>query len=169
MSHSLKTPQYLVAALIASLFNLLSADEAARADASKASKKHHYELNATSNSFELGTQESVLAWEKWHHHVSKLLSQRMNHAIGRLMGKAVLHVKIDRDQNVIVEVLESSRSPEFGQKCLEGITSLDKEVGLKFPEGSKRNDISFDVTFKRSLLTIYGLKFPKDDYERLSE
>jgi outer membrane biosynthesis protein TonB len=165
----LKVPQYFIVLLTAALFNLLCTDGPALSDESKASKKRHYDLNATSNSFELGTQESVLAWEKWHHHVSKLLSQRINHAIGRLMGTAVLHVKIDRDQNVTAEVVMSSRTPEFGQKCLEGVTSLNKEAALKFPEGSKRTEISFNLTFKRSPFTIYGLKFPKNDYERLNE
>jgi hypothetical protein len=162
MGRRLKAPQYLAVALSASLFNLLCADDAALS-------KRHFELNASSNSFQLGTQESVLAWEKWHHHVSKLLSQRMNHAIGRLMGSAVLHVTIDSDQNVTAELVDSSKTQEFGQKCLEGLKSLNKETSLKFPEGSKRTDISFDVKFKRTPFTIYGLKFPKDDYERLNE
>lgn len=158
----MKASHYLVGALTASLFNLLGAGDTALA-------KRHFDLNASSNSFQLGTQESVLAWEKWHHHVSKLLSQRMNQAIGRLMGSAVLHVKIDQDQNVTAELLESAKTQEFGQKCLEGVNSLNKETSLKFPEGSKRTEISFDVKFKRSPFTIYGLKFPKDDFEHLND
>jgi hypothetical protein len=156
-------------ALQVSLLNLLYAGDAALSNENITAKKRHYSLNATSNSFELGTQESVLAWEKWHHRVCKLLAKHISHSIGQMMGKAVLHVKIDQNQNVTIELLQSTGKPEFGQKCLEGAQALNQDAALKFPDGSNRSSVNFDVNFKRSMFTIPGLKYRKDDYERLNE
>jgi hypothetical protein len=167
----LRKSNYLAATLIALLANPVYAGDSADSVSSSAPPAAHrrYELNATSNSFDLGAEESVLAWEKWHHQVGKLLAKHMSHAVGTLLGTAELRITIDKDQKVTVELLKSTGNKEFGEKCLEGARSVDKDADLKYPEGSKRTEVTFHIVFKRTFFTIPGLHYIRNDYERLSE
>jgi hypothetical protein len=128
-----------------------------------------FNLNANSSSFELGTQESVVAWEQWHERIGRLLSKRINRAIGAMLGTSTVQIKIDFENKVTAELLESTGSKDFGPKCVEAVVSLDGSPLLAFPPASKRKSVTFNYKFKRKLFTIPSMKFIKDDYEHVGD
>ncbi len=126
-------------------------------------------LEAEQNSFELGTSESVLAWDRWHHRVGKALSQAVHKYAGRLMGTAAVRITIDREQNLTAELVKQSGNPELAKACVTAATSLDKNDLLAFPEGSKRPAIRFNFAYKRAFFVVPKHEYIKNDYETLSD
>jgi hypothetical protein len=131
--------------------------------------KEPIKLEADQNSFELGTTESVLEWDRWHHKVGRALSQAVHKYAGKLMGTASIRITIDKEQNLTAEVVKQSGNPELAQACLNAATTLDKNEILIFPYGSKRPQVRFNFEYKRAFFVVPKHEYIKNDYETLSD
>jgi len=135
----------------------------------KSHDKEPIKLGAEQNSFELGTSESVLEWDRWHHRVGKALSQAVHKYAGRLMGTASVRITIDHDWNLTAELVKQTGNPELAKACVTAATSLDKTDVLAFPEGSKRPQVRFNFEYKRAFFVVPKHEYIKNDYETLSD
>lgn len=145
-----------------------TAPAATEHDAGREKDSNAQRAGVNQNSFDIGVSESMLAWDAWHNRVGKALSKRIQHAAGVMMGTVLIHLTIDKDRKLTAELVKSSGNQRLATACLNGAQSVDGEPVLQFPAESKRQSISFDFQYKRSLFTIPRREYIKDDYERVS-
>ena len=125
-------------------------------------------IGTAENLFDLGAEEKMLAWEKWHARVGNLLSKRVNREAKKMLGLALVRITVQRDHKVVAELVSAS-TPELGDACVSAAQSLDGDTILEFPVESKREAIAFRFQYKRGLLTLPGKHFIKDDYEKMDK
>jgi len=118
--------------------------------------------------FNLGSEEQYLAWESWHHHVGKALGKSINHAVGRKLGEVMVHVDIDKDRKLKADIVSCS-DQVVADACLQAVRSLDGDPILQFPAETKRDQVSFNLTFKKAMFMLPRDTFIKDDFERMTK
>jgi hypothetical protein len=131
-------------------------------------KTPRLKIGTAENLFDLGAEEKMLAWEKWHARVGNVLSKRVNKAAKKMLGLALVRITVQRDHRLVAELVSAS-TPELGDACLSAAQSLDGDPLLEFPAESKREAIAFRFQYKRGLLTLPGKHFIKDDYEKMDK
>jgi hypothetical protein len=119
-------------------------------------------------SFELGAQEKMLAWERWHERVGKALSKSITKATGIMMGTALLHITVHKDHSISADLLTATNT-HMGELAVSGVNALNGAQVLEFPAESKRENISINFQYKRSLFTLPRHEYIKDDYERMED
>jgi hypothetical protein len=132
-------------------------------------KKSRLKLNTgtSQNFFNLGSQEQYLAWESWHHTVTKELKKSINHAVGRRLGEVTVHIVVDKDRKLQADVVSSSNAV-VADACLQAIRSLDGDPSLQFPTETQRDQVSFTLNFKKVLFALPRDSYIRDDFERVT-
>jgi hypothetical protein len=123
-------------------------------------------IGTAENLFDLGAEEKMLAWEKWHARVGNILSKRVNKAAKKMLGLALVRITVQRDHRLVAELVSASPQ-DLGGVCVSAAQTLDGDPLLEFPAESKRDAIAFRFQYKRGLLTLPGKHFIKDDYEKM--
>jgi hypothetical protein len=125
-------------------------------------------IGTAENLFDLGAEEKMLAWEKWHARVGNVLSKRVNKEAKKMLGLALVRITVQRDHKLVAELVSAS-TPELGDVCVSAAQTLDGDPLLEFPVESKRDVLAFRFQYKRGLLTMPGKHFIKDDYEKMDK
>jgi hypothetical protein len=120
------------------------------------------------NTFKLGSEQQFLAWERWHHRVGKLLTKLTNNAVApKQLGIAVVGITIRRDRKLTAQLV-STTNDIIGQECLQAVQTLDGDKALEFPAESKREEVTFNLRFKKTPFMLPGHSFIKNDFERVN-
>jgi hypothetical protein len=131
-------------------------------------------------------KELVIAWEKWHKRVSGEIYKNWE-VNGTLPGEARVLMLVTREGGIDVRVenvqipedflammhetggfTEAELSEEFRQKVEDSVLPLVNSEVVAFPEGSQRQQVKLNATFKaRNHAGQSGYTWRHDDYERV--
>lgn len=126
-----------------------------------------FDLGADANSREL-----VLAWEKWHKQFSGTAYHRTCRRLtyhNNVTGSATCRITVMRDLNIDVEVTNVTGGPQIAQCYLDAVRSMIGNPGITFPNGSSRDQVTFEYTFLQSPFVRPGYDWKHNDYERVRE
>jgi hypothetical protein len=128
--------------------------------------------NIPNSKFDLGadrnSRELTLAWEAWHHQLSKEIYKRWSD-VATVPGAATLRITVSKDRAVTPQVLRSSGNPEFDSVLIQTILSLSGNPGLTFPAKSERRSVSFEADYVAGTNIQPGFSWVKNDYEHVHE
>ncbi|HEY9777708.1 MAG TPA: hypothetical protein V6C81_28355 [Planktothrix sp.] len=117
------------------------------------------------NAFQLGTEEKLLAWEKWHARVGRAIGKRIADANGAALGTVLLRITVSRDG--VLKAQPLAGGDRMSERAVEAAQSLSFDRILQFPEESKRDMMMFDFQYKRGFFILPKHHYIKDDYERM--
>jgi len=120
------------------------------------------------SSFSLGADESMVAWDKWHHRVGKAISKRIKDATHMMIGFVAFDVLITRD-NGLRATLITATNRRMGDACVAAAQALNGDAQLQFPAESKRKAVQFRFEYKRGLVLIPKNQYITGDYEHLND
>lgn len=115
-----------------------------------------------------GSRQLVLAWERWHHQLSKEIYRRWQD-VASIPGEATLRITVNRNRAIRADFARSSGNPQFDMILLSVIHSLNGDPGLTFPTGSQRNAVSLEADYIASTNINPGFTWVKNDYEKIRE
>lgn len=111
-----------------------------------------------------GSRELVLAWDRWHQQLSKVIYERWTQRAD-MPGFATVRVTVTRDHQIHADVLESHGRPDFIAGLLDAIDGINGNPGLTFPVGSQRQNVSFDADYIAGHNVTPGYSWVHNDYE----
>jgi hypothetical protein len=120
-----------------------------------------YDLEAESNSREL-----MLAWELWHKQLTKAVYERTP-PIGT--GWCAYRIKVTHDNRLTIDILKSGGNPAISAHLVAGAMSLDGNIGLSFPEGSRRQAAYDSHIYMSGPNITPGYNWDKNDFEKIHE
>jgi hypothetical protein len=127
---------------------------------------------ADKNAFEIGadrgSKELSVAWDAWHHQLSKEIYARWQE-LAYDRGRATMRVTVTKDHHIFGQIISSSRNPRFDGTLVEVIRSLDGNPGLSFPGGSMRESVSFIADYIADTNVQGGYSWEKNDTERVKQ
>jgi hypothetical protein len=122
----------------------------------------------TARNFDLGadagSKELVLAWERWHQQLSKVIYERWTQRAD-CPGVATVRVTVTRDHQIHAEVLDSHGRSDFVAGLMDAIEGINGNPGLTFPVGSQRQTVSYEADYIAGHNVTPGYSWVHNDYE----
>jgi hypothetical protein len=113
-----------------------------------------------------GSQELVLAWEKWHKQLAAAIYQVWN-GRAKSPGRAVLKITVYRNRVMVPEILTCSGDSDFRRSIMSVFSDLNGNPGLTFPAKSERQQVSFEAEYIAGSNVDPGYSWLKGDYEKV--
>ncbi len=115
-----------------------------------------------------GSQELVLAWEKWHKQLAGAIYQVWN-GRARTPGRAVLKITVYRNKIMVPEIISCTGDQSFRASIMSVFSDLNGNPGLTFPAKSERNQVSFEAEYIAGSNVDPGYTWLKGDYEKIKK
>ncbi len=115
-----------------------------------------------------GSQELVLAWEKWHKQLAGAIYQVWN-GRARTPGRAVLKIVVYRNKVMVPEIVSCTGDPSFRASIMSVFSDLNGNPGLTFPAKSERGQVSFEAEYIAGSDVNPGYTWTKGDYEKIKK
>jgi len=113
-----------------------------------------------------GSQELVLAWEKWHKQLAAAIYQVWN-GRAKSPGRAILKITVYRNRVMVPEILTCTGDSDFRRSIMSVFSDLNGNPGLTFPVKSERQQVSFEAEYIAGSNVDPGYSWLKGDYEKV--
>jgi hypothetical protein len=128
--------------------------------------------NLPNSKFDLGadrnSRELTLAWEAWHHQISKEIYRRWSD-VASVPGSATLRITVSKNHAITPVILRTSGNAEFDHVLLATVFALSGNPGLSFPAKSERNSVTFEADYVAATDIQPGFSWVKNDYEHVQQ